>query len=52
MLPVMKCIKYITDVWGMTSVHWAAAGGHLPVLQFLIDSGAKVNTQDNSGKLI
>ena len=34
------------DELGMTALHYAAKGEHLPVMRFLIDAGADVNAHD------
>ena len=32
-----------------TALHWAAAGGHLAIVEYLIEKGAQVETFDNCG---
>lgn len=49
-------IKYGADIratysYGRTMVHYAAAGGNLELLQFLLDSGLGVDIRDNDGRI-
>ncbi|KAL0179004.1 hypothetical protein M9458_024446, partial [Cirrhinus mrigala] len=36
------------DRSGCCALHWAAAGGHLPVLQYLIQDGCEVDVLDGT----
>ena len=32
--------------YGLTALHWAAAGGHIDVTRLLLDKGADVNIEN------
>jgi ankyrin repeat protein len=38
------------DTLAMTALHWAARGGHVGTVQFLIEVGASVNIVDKMGE--
>ncbi|KAL6793695.1 WD40 repeat-like protein [Trichoderma sp. SZMC 28013] len=39
-----------TDIiFGRTALSWASAGGHMPVVQLLLNKAVDVNSQDNDG---
>jgi ankyrin repeat protein len=43
-LPALRCARAQN---GRTPLHWAAEGGHPPVVKLLVDSGADVEAKDN-----
>ena len=38
-----------TNPDGMTGLYFAAMEGHLPIVQYLVSEGAKIDTRDNQG---
>jgi len=36
------------NCFGWTSLHIAAASGHLPIVEFLVNHKAEINAKDNS----
>eukprot|EP00455_Lapot_gusevi_P027801 TRINITY_DN2954_c0_g1_i3.p1 TRINITY_DN2954_c0_g1~~TRINITY_DN2954_c0_g1_i3.p1 ORF type:complete len:218 (+),score=2.38 TRINITY_DN2954_c0_g1_i3:63-716(+) len=39
----------IKDQWGNTLLHWAAKGGHIPMIKFLLDKGINISAQNGAG---
>jgi len=43
-------LQLSSNVFGWTPLHYAALNGHIPMIEFLIEKGAKINERTLSGK--
>ena len=45
----MDHVKFVLSTHQMPPLHWAADGGQVHTVKYLIDKGAEVNRKDDDG---